>query len=82
MKFTVTGRVGFPIDMLRYDACYPATEADSGLIYKTLEGGNTEAVSVDLHMDHRTRGPTDGRWESFLWKVTDIQRSGGPGPRS
>ncbi len=86
MRFTVTGRVGFPIDMLRFDTCYPATEADSAKIYQTLAGHNTDGVSVDLIMDHglrgrRTRRPNEGRWESFMWKVTDMGRSRGPGPR-
>ena len=31
-RFQVTGRMAFPIDMLRYDACYPDSERDAAII--------------------------------------------------
>lgn len=32
----VEGRGEFPIDMMRYDSCCPATEMDSGIISRTF----------------------------------------------
>lgn len=60
--FSVTGHGTFPVDMLRYDQCWPASTA--------------AAVSLLLLDDEiRTVGlssytpPTDARWRSFGWLV-------------
>lgn len=71
--FTVEGSGRFPIDMLRYDSCYPASQADVSAI--TNDGGpgqaRLEPRRVELaHTDTRKRWtPTSGRWESFGWRV-------------
>lgn len=67
-EFTVEGRGSFPIDMLRYDSCWPAREGtDSFGIEASLRprsGRDKRKVTlVGL------REPTVGRWESFGWKV-------------
>lgn len=73
--FVVEGsRAGFPVDMLRYDSCWPATSADARMIEKLLDPEAREAlpkrVQVQLQTDDRNFNvPTDARWASFLWKV-------------
>ena len=67
-QFTVIGRGEFPMDMLRYDGCYPKSEKDTvtmqsdGLrevmLHKTLNWGHSKIWS-----------PTVGRWNSFGWAV-------------
>jgi hypothetical protein len=66
--FTVLGRTSFPVDMLRYDACRPWSESDSSQIMASLERvqGVREPRQVTLT---GSREPTEGRWESFGWKV-------------
>ena len=72
LQFTVLGRGGFPMDMLRYDGCYPKSEKDTvtmqsdGLrevmLHKTLNWGTPhELLKVWV--------PTVGRWNSFGWAV-------------
>lgn len=68
-EFTVEGKMPFPIDMLRYDAAFPKTELDSSVITSTFRRGGGTIVNLCSH----TKLPTDGRWESFGWKV--ISRS-------
>ena len=64
VEFIVEGDGVFPIDMLRYDVCLPASEADSN----------------EMNLDRKLRAvtlrgprkPTTARWESFGWKVIGI----------
>lgn len=61
--FVVEGSGRFPIDMLRYVPCWPATEHDSHLA--SLPNG-LRRVTVE------TMSGSDAaaaRWESFVWKV-------------
>lgn len=70
-KFKVTGALPFPVDMLRYDSCYPRTEADSLAITHTFDA-RSGAVTVEvekLHSQKWNGHPTIGRWESFSWRV-------------
>lgn len=61
----VEGSGEFPIDMLRYDSCCPATEADSG----TIERQDERRV-VKLRRFSRAGAPaTAARWQSRGWKV-------------
>jgi hypothetical protein len=75
VKFTARGNGIFPVDMLRYDRCFPA---DS-------ESANNIAI-VDLHLRQETRNvvlhkdvtspkdlPTVARWNSFCWAILDVQ---------
>ena len=57
-RFEVTGRGAFPVDMLRYDSCYP-----SGTISASdILGTDLRTVSFYFH-----RKPTVARWDSFNW---------------
>jgi hypothetical protein len=69
-RFTVSGRGQFPIDMLRYDGCTPRTETDSGFITTSffLRGRMANPQSIALV---GPREPTNGRWESFGWRVVE-----------
>ena len=73
-QFAVLGRGEFPMDMLRYDRCYPKREKDTvtmrsdGLrevmLLKTINWGHSEASGP-------VWVPTVGRWNSFGWAVLD-----------
>lgn len=62
--FTVEGVGDFPVDMLRYDACWPYMERDSALMQPSYR----ERRRVVLQ-SRSVSGPTEGRWSSFLWRV-------------
>lgn len=64
-RFSVEGAGQFPFDMLRYDECVPETEHDS---YALLQDDERRAVRL-VRYGRTERGPTVGRWESFLWRV-------------
>lgn len=65
--FTVQGRGRFPVDMLRYDGCYPASSADAQIIEETIRGDRTGLQQVQLGT-HNGK-PTADRWRSFGWTV-------------
>lgn len=72
--FTVTSRrMTFPIDMLRYDGCYPLTPDDVAMIDRSFD--QTERLlgydfKVTLVMFGRgRREPEKDRWLSFGWSV-------------
>lgn len=79
--FTVKGRGGFPIDMLRYDAAFPARADDAAVIQGSLgddpgdpvSRANREPWEVELISDLPGRSvPTVARWSSFGVTVTCI----------
>ncbi len=65
-RFTVSGRGEFPLDMLRYDCCWPRTSEDSALM-----GASGERHVVLNRYTEGRHGPvaTEGRWRSFCWDV-------------
>lgn len=70
----VVGNVGvrFPIDMLRYDNCYPRTAHDAELIQTAGDVHNRKGFMVVwLSKTSTDREPrwTEGRWQSFGWRV-------------
>jgi hypothetical protein len=72
--FRVQATLGsFPIDMLRYDSCFPATETDSGKIDGTLGFGSSaygpEPVIALSRVGPASWEPCVERWESFGWSV-------------
>ena len=80
--FTVKGAFPFPLDMLRYDACYPHSQAAVATISETLDphlrhqarserGFTKDTFSVKL-VSQLIVNPTKDRWESFGWKVTEV----------
>ena len=70
--FTVTGVLTFPIDMLRYDGCYPNRGEDAGSIEYTFDPHRKRIqVSVQLAKWHQGKEPniTYDRWASFSWAI-------------
>jgi hypothetical protein len=68
-KFTVEATHSqFPIDMLRYDSCYPAAEEMAARIEATFRRGHYETTQVTLVKPNGGE-PTVGRWNSFGWTV-------------
>ena len=64
ITFTVEGRSHFPVDMLRYDSCWPASTDDA------LNMLETNQRKVRLVSGEK---PTPARWESFGWFVTNTR---------
>ena len=71
-EFEVSGGFSFPVDMLRYDCCFPADETQSAIINRSFEGERGAPLTVRLARYTRNDfAPiTPERWQSFGWKVT------------
>jgi hypothetical protein len=65
--FKVFGKRPFPIDMLRYDRCWPRTQEDSAKIDATLLGGGPKDYVVVELSTMNDEKPTNDRWMSFGW---------------
>jgi hypothetical protein len=65
-RFTVTGTGRFPLDMLRYDSCWPATQDDVRRLdhWQEMTGGAPRSVLMESANE-----PTRDRWSSFGWTV-------------
>ena len=70
----------FPLDMLRYDTCVPASESDANLIRYTIEdhvetlkslGWNGTVLLRRFERDGAGQ-PTDARWRSFGWEIVSL----------
>lgn len=77
IEFTVRGNGYFPIDMLRYDNAWPASESDSHLIQlDRIAAGKDEWLkprNIKLQMAScNGLGPTSARWNSFTWEVVEV----------
>lgn len=81
-KFKVksTGHL-FPLDMLRYDQCFPARPDDiMALEDITAERDNYESNSnkeYSIVLYTIRKSPTVERWQSFGWYVTEVLMSNG-----
>jgi len=67
-KFLVQGRTPFPMDMLRYDSCYPQTTEDAAKIARSIKN-RPERREIAL----ATHSPsvTNGRWSSHGWRIIE-----------
>ncbi len=64
----IEGKGTFPLDMLRYDQCYPATAEDSDTIERLMEpgGASTGVWTVNVRAYSRVKDHwTPERWRSF-----------------
>ena len=68
MQVTVTGNGTFPVDMLRYDRCCPATEKDSHAIERSGE----RTITLERFSKIARMTPEVGRWKSFGWLVMKV----------
>jgi hypothetical protein len=66
VTFTVTGRFPFPMDMLRYDGCYPTDSDSAAEIRASIEQVENRIYTVRLESSY-VHVPTERRWHSFLW---------------
>lgn len=75
-RFRVQGRGPFPLDMLRYDACFPRSETDANVAQRDGEMTRGESRIVELTALDRASywTPTEGRWKSFGWVLVELHR--------
>lgn len=66
----------FPIDMLRYDAAFPAQGADASAITASVErsGNSNRPIELCHYSSDKNWSPSAARWASFGWLVTEVQR--------
>lgn len=70
VNFTVEGGGTFPFDMLRYDACYPASERESpGLDWQGQPGLRQVTLVHRVLKDENLSNYPSPRWPSFGWHV-------------
>jgi hypothetical protein len=72
--FSVTGRGGFPLDMLRYDAAYPIDQESVADIDYSLQTAHRVERLKDkkpfrVNLRSRVAAPTVERWRSFGWEL-------------
>ena len=70
-EFTVTGRGYFPLDMLRYDACFPKGSDDVAAIENMGPPAPREVTLLrySAYKADVERAVTIERWRSFGWTV-------------
>ena len=59
----------FAVDMLRYDRCFPYNHVDGQALLNMLRGGDPVDIRVVGYSELAKPTWTDGRWDSFGWKV-------------
>ncbi len=70
INFVVTGKGPFPLDMLRYDRCWPMTQDD---VLHTPWTRNHGMEEREINLNGICAHPTIERWKSFGWVVTQIE---------
>lgn len=65
--FEVEGSGFFPIDMLRYDSCWPYSQEDVSGISCTYELQPMRRVKLCRIVRNKNLMPTGDRWASFGW---------------
>ncbi len=70
-KAVVTGRGCFPLDMLRYDHCYPATGTDVSSLHASITERGTFSVGVSRVSATAYEQWTADRWASFGWALEE-----------
>jgi hypothetical protein len=69
-RFFVMGKGSFPVDMLRYDQCFPASQ-DAAVSLDSEIPGN-RSIELRRYVSDKTTVPTTGRWASFGWTVSNV----------
>ncbi len=74
-KFTVKGNnTPFPIDMLRFDECWPASVEDSTKISNSFGFRHGRRVRWELTLlSMRDNVPSADRWLSFAVEVVSVE---------
>jgi hypothetical protein len=70
--------VYFPIDMLRYDSCWPMRQEDvanitHSLDVRTRSDQGTTMTLVSYSDTKHSAKPTEARWLSFGWRVGEVK---------
>jgi hypothetical protein len=65
----VTGNSAFPVDMLRYDQCWPLDPSPVTQSFRE-DGSRTGKLTVQIQ---GVGSLTPDRWASFGWYVSDIE---------
>lgn len=74
------GTATFPIDMLRYDRCYPLREIDSVLIAQNVTDPHQRFEEDKIYLvKYSDKAAEKGqftfaRWDSFGWKVELVDK--------
>ena len=73
------GGYPFPVDMLRYDRCYPRTEEDAGRLeeltsemLRAERGRHSYEIVVEAVSESRVAPWTPRRWASFGWSLEAV----------
>jgi len=77
----VKGTSNFPLDMLRYDCAWPASQEDVTKIATSIDArvmaayaereGSVRSFVIGIVSN---RPPTAGRWRSFGWEVVETRK--------
>lgn len=70
-RFKVKVHLPFPIDMLRYDECFPASQDDSA---KMSSDSGVKEISLIHYHSSKYWNPTILRWRSFTCEVIEIEK--------
>jgi hypothetical protein len=73
-RFSVEGPDPFPVDMLRYDACWPQGSDDVYEITASVDGARAHNPRRIVHLRSDLREPTEERWASFGWRVLGVEK--------
>lgn len=78
VELVVEGSGDFPVDMLRYDSCTPWSEEDSHSIASPQHLTPRRIHLRRFLPEGRTaaNAATVGRWDSFGWKVVEVNVDG------
>lgn len=71
VRFAVIGSGVFPLDMLRYDRCYPQTERDANVAQGHSLIAEARVVNLESPGNQRHWQPCAARWRSFGWEVME-----------
>ena len=63
-EYVVTGMGDFPVDMLHFDQCWPATADDAAKIVEPASPAEPRSIRMRSH-----QRPDTDRWSSFGWAV-------------
>lgn len=77
-RFVVRPRIAgdrFPIDMLRYDSCWPYSQEDVSTMSLHLAGPRSTPTAhiSGVQMFSSAKPPTIDRWLSFGWECNHVE---------
>ena len=72
-NYKVAGAFEFPLDMLRYDNAWPRHEGETAKLASAMHLMHSPRDKGIVEVELQCIGtPSLGRWESFMWHVTEI----------